>query len=299
MKTALRTYHPVPSLQKTDGNAQDAPRIKNCLKAALLLSELKAPPPSTPDEVLLKLVSEDTQLNRRSNTYPKKRAGHHPPTSVVNLIFVLANHAAVSLTIVVKFLPLIVTSFPKPLSAVHFDGSLNFLDLFLPNTHIASASRGRAFLWLLYHYLESENSPNPFDDQYSLRHPGRVPFLRPLSSTDYSRENIDTSQEIQWGNMMSGQRNLFLQKLVSTTDLDKRPKVNTPHFVTGVFISFILFAPEFTEIALPEVGNNPSQKLQDSRRDEKFLFYVPGRETHPPEPSEPRRKCSYTTAFSR
>ncbi|KAJ2928763.1 hypothetical protein H1R20_g8324, partial [Candolleomyces eurysporus] len=28
MKTALRTYHPVPSLQKTDGNAQDAPRIK-------------------------------------------------------------------------------------------------------------------------------------------------------------------------------------------------------------------------------------------------------------------------------
>lgn len=58
MKTALRTYHPVPSLQKTDGNAQDAPRIKNCLKAALLPSELKAAPPapSTPDEVLAKLV---------------------------------------------------------------------------------------------------------------------------------------------------------------------------------------------------------------------------------------------------
>ncbi len=56
MKTALRTYHPVPSLQKTDGNAQDAPRIKNCLKAALLPSELKTLPPSSPDEILLKLV---------------------------------------------------------------------------------------------------------------------------------------------------------------------------------------------------------------------------------------------------
>lgn len=56
MKTALRTYHPVPSLQKTDGNAQDAPRIKNCLKAALLPTELKSNPPSTPEEVLAKLV---------------------------------------------------------------------------------------------------------------------------------------------------------------------------------------------------------------------------------------------------
>lgn len=57
MKTALRTYHPVPSLQKTDGNAQDAPRIKNCLKAALLPSEFKSLPPSSPDEVLERRVS--------------------------------------------------------------------------------------------------------------------------------------------------------------------------------------------------------------------------------------------------
>jgi Ino eighty subunit 1 len=63
MKTALRTYHPVPSLQKTDGNAQDAPRIKNCLKAALLPSELKTVPPSTPEEILEKAVSTTaTQL---------------------------------------------------------------------------------------------------------------------------------------------------------------------------------------------------------------------------------------------
>jgi len=59
MKTALRTYHPVPSLQKTNGNAQDAPRIKNCLKAALLPSELRSVPPSTPEEILEKCVSSE------------------------------------------------------------------------------------------------------------------------------------------------------------------------------------------------------------------------------------------------
>jgi Ino eighty subunit 1 len=97
MKTALRTYHPVPSLQKTDGNAQDAPRIKNCLKAALLPSELKTVPPSTPEDILEKAVSSPVA---QQNLYRKpilnnKRAGLRPPTTVVNLVFVLANHAAV------------------------------------------------------------------------------------------------------------------------------------------------------------------------------------------------------------
>lgn len=57
MKTALRSYHPVPSLQKTDGNLQDAPRIKNCLKAALLPSE-EGTAPSTPNAILDNAVSK-------------------------------------------------------------------------------------------------------------------------------------------------------------------------------------------------------------------------------------------------
>ena len=65
MKTALRSYHPVPSLQKTDGNLQDAPRIKNCLKAALLPFEFKTPPPSSPTEILDKAVSCPTLLAHR------------------------------------------------------------------------------------------------------------------------------------------------------------------------------------------------------------------------------------------
>jgi hypothetical protein len=58
MKTALRSYHPVPSLQKTDGNLQDAPRIKNCLKAALLPFEARGTPPSTPHAILDNAVSK-------------------------------------------------------------------------------------------------------------------------------------------------------------------------------------------------------------------------------------------------
>lgn len=55
MRTALRTYHPVPSLQKTDGNLQDAPRIKNILKSCLLPTELQNMP-ATPAEVLSRAV---------------------------------------------------------------------------------------------------------------------------------------------------------------------------------------------------------------------------------------------------
>lgn len=191
MKTALRTYHPVPSLQKTDGNAQDAPRIKNCLKAALLPSELKSVSPSTPEEIL-----------------EKARARHLPPTSVVNLVFVLANHAA-------------------PLAATHFDPPLNFLDIFLP-IKISSADRARAFLWLIFHYLEGPGQPNPYDDDYSRQNPGKVPRLRRLSDAEMAAENVDTKEEIEWGKAMSTQRNLFLQRLMSSLENEKRAKNAQP-----------------------------------------------------------------------
>jgi Ino eighty subunit 1 len=57
MKTVIRTYHPVPSLQRTDGNLQDAPRIKSILKACLLDSEGKSNgAPSTPLDILARSV---------------------------------------------------------------------------------------------------------------------------------------------------------------------------------------------------------------------------------------------------
>ncbi|KAK7058782.1 hypothetical protein VNI00_001406 [Paramarasmius palmivorus] len=241
MKTALRTYHPVPSLQKTDGNAQDAPRIKNCLKAALLPSEFKSLPPSTPDEVLDKL-----------------RAGHHPPTSVVNLIFVLATHAA-------------------PLAAIHFDGTFNFLDLFIPKP-LSSLDRARTFLWLIYHYLESPDGANPFDDDYSRNNLGKAPFLHPLSDAEMANENVDTREEIEWGRQMSGQRNLFLHKLVSSLEDEKKKQTTGPHFVT-----------------VPQSGTQPSASRARSQRrgyepakeETGFMYYVPGEERSPPTSSTP------------
>ncbi|KAH7883773.1 hypothetical protein F5I97DRAFT_1930008 [Phlebopus sp. FC_14] len=226
MKTALRTYHPVPSLQKTDGNAQDAPRIKNCLKAALLPSELKSMPPSTPEEVI-----------------EKSRARQHPPTSIVNLIFILANHAA-------------------PLAATHFDPPLNFLDLFLP-INISSADRARAFLWLVYHYLEGPDQLNPFDDDHSRQNPGKVPRLPRLSDAEMPEENVDTPEEIEWGEVMSAQRNMFLQRLVNSIEHDKKAKTASS-----------------TQRAV-DSRPRPARASQDGLREKPYIHYMPPQRPSP------------------
>ncbi|KAH0838468.1 hypothetical protein J3R83DRAFT_6782 [Lanmaoa asiatica] len=232
MKTALRTYHPVPSLQKTDGNAQDAPRIKNCLKAALLPSELKSMPPSTPEEIL-----------------EKSRARQLPPTSVVNLIFVLANHAA-------------------PLAATHFDPPLNFLDLFLP-INISSADRARAFLWLVFHYLEGPDLPNPYDDDYSRQNAGKVPWLRRLTDAEMAEENLDTAEEIEWGRAMSAQRNVFLQRLVNSLENEKKAK--------NMLASTSQRVPESSSHR-----SRPSRQPHDGAREKPYIHYLPPQRPAPP-----------------
>lgn len=194
MKTALRSYHPVPSLQKTDGNVQDAPRIKNCLKAALLPAEQKAAPPSTPNDILARIRNE-----------------HVPPTSIVNLIFVLTNYST-------------------SLSPLHFDPPVEFVDLFLP-INISSVARAKAFLWMIFHYHEGPHLANPFADEYALRHPQKVPWLQRLSQEEQRRENVDPPEEIEWGRKMAAQRSQFLQDLVAGVDVDRRQRVtgNSSH----------------------------------------------------------------------
>ncbi|KAJ7169609.1 hypothetical protein C8R46DRAFT_1089330 [Mycena filopes] len=243
MKTALRTYHPVPSLQKTDGNAQDAPRIKNCLKAALLPSEFRSVPPSTPEEIL-----------------EKSRAGVHPPTSVVNLIFVLSNHAA-------------------PLASVHFDGTLNFLDLFLPKP-LSSQDRARVFLWLMYYYLENPDGQNPFDDPYSRVNQGKAPLVRKLTKDEESKENVDTLEEREWGALMSSQRNAFLSRLVSVSD-ERKSKSTIAHFITA--------PPESSRRTRSFVAEIPKEEAS-------FMYYVPNHEAtsheHRRGASEPHRQST-------
>ncbi|CAL1696135.1 unnamed protein product [Somion occarium] len=226
MKTALRSYHPVPSLQRTDGNLQDAPRIKNCLKAALLPSEFKVPPPSTPTEIL-----------------EKARAGQVPPTSVVNLIFVLSN-ASHSLT--------------------HLDGLLEFLDLFLP-VPVSSASRARVFLWLMFHYLSAPDTTNPFDDEYSRTHPGKAPLMAPLTQEEASRENEDPPEEVEWGKRMSQMRSKFLKELVDEMEMEKKRKKHPPPPpLPPVAPAPSLSAHEIAAIRRPRAHHNPAS---DGSRD--------------------------------
>jgi Ino eighty subunit 1 len=96
MRTALRTYHPVPSLQKADANLQDAPRIKNILKACSLKDEATTNMPVTPAELRTKAVSTThSHPHLLPSTTDRQASGIVPSTSIVNLFFVLSNHFTV------------------------------------------------------------------------------------------------------------------------------------------------------------------------------------------------------------
>ncbi|TBU49689.1 hypothetical protein BD309DRAFT_946984 [Dichomitus squalens] len=197
MKTALRTYHPVPALQRTNGNLQDAPRIKNILKSCFIPGEEQGMY-STPSDVLA-----------------RSRSRKIPPTSIVNLIFVFSSHS-----------PTIARSHFPPRAGV------DFLDLFTP-VRISSQSRARAFLWLCYHYHEAP-SPNPFSDANSEDFPDRVPPLIRLTDVEAQAENIDSAEEHQRGFDMTDLRKRFLEtqargEYSRDPDLDlTRPQAGEP-----------------------------------------------------------------------
>lgn len=162
MKTILRSYHPVPSLQKSENtrrNMQDAPRMKSLLKAVLLPHERPGGSGTASASArheeggdTLEVPSDLDELARR------RRLQNRPPTSVVTLIFLLANLAA-------------------DVTSMHFPTQIDAHSLFFPQAGrpISAKQRANAFLWLLYHYLEgpasvppgAPGSENPFDDDVS------------------------------------------------------------------------------------------------------------------------------------
>lgn len=89
----------------------------------------------------------------------------------------------------------------------------------------------------MYHYLENSNEHNPFDDDYSQDNPGKAPLLHRLTQSQVESENVDSPEEITWGKKMSGLRNAFLHKLVSSIEYEKRTKASAPHFVPGELIA--------------------------------------------------------------
>ena len=168
MRAQLRTYHSIPSLQAhQDPHAykqlQDAPRLKSILKGA----------------------SEDVD---QPNTLEKIKSHSIPRTNPVNLIFVLAQYA------------------PK-VSELHFFQPRDFFDLVMRST-LSSQSRARAFLWLMWWYLESDFSReaalnNPFgpgqDGEGTGGLPIKVPDFDSLTEEQATEENVDTPDELEFG----------------------------------------------------------------------------------------------------
>jgi len=80
--------------------------------------------------------------------------------------------------------------------------------------------RARAFLWLIYHYLEAGHD-NPFDDAWSRANPGKCPYIYQVDHSSLASENADTSAEILWGQKMTARRSTILDK---QEDIEMRNK---------------------------------------------------------------------------
>lgn len=105
---------------------------------------------------------------------------------------------------------------------------MDFLDLFLEKS-VPCRKRARAFLWLVYHYLEDPMSslpgPGAFDtnlfaDDHSRSNPGRVPHLPKLTPEQMRNlgENVDLKEELELGVKMCNQRSSFLQRYARSNE---------------------------------------------------------------------------------
>ncbi|KAG7450310.1 uncharacterized protein BT62DRAFT_927627 [Guyanagaster necrorhizus] len=187
-KTAVRTYHPIPALQRADGNLQDAPRIKGLLKACTVPDEDPKSVPTTPGDILTRATT-----------------GKVPPTSIATIIFILSNYS-------------------PAIGQEHFLNELEFIDLFLP-VEVSSASRARAFLWLCYHFHEATSavneddydtevlSVNPFCDSHRL---GKAPAFVMITRAEAEKENVDTEEEIARAEKSVNHRNDIINKVVGS-----------------------------------------------------------------------------------
>ncbi|KAK7532163.1 uncharacterized protein J3D65DRAFT_95143 [Phyllosticta citribraziliensis] len=171
MRAQLRTYHSIPSLQAH----QDPNAYKQLQDAPRLKSILKG-------------ATEDTQ---QPSTIEEIKATPVPRTNPVNLIFVLAQYA------------------PK-ISEIHFFPPRDFFDLVM-RSGLSSKSRARAFLWLMWYYLESNFSEhdalnNPFGEgmpgvsgDATNFLPIKTPCFDYLTPEEEALENVDTEEEKAYG----------------------------------------------------------------------------------------------------
>lgn len=183
MRAQLRTYHSIPCLQvHQDANSQ----YKGLQDAPRLKSILKG-------------SCEDSE---QPNSIEKIQTSPIPRTNPVNLIFVLSQYA------------------PK-ISESHFFQPRDFFDLVIRST-LSSRSRAKAFLWLIWWYLESDFSRdaatnNPFgpglsDDDDPDSMPIKVPAFEHLTEEQANAENPDTEEEKVYGEKMRLVRKRILEE---------------------------------------------------------------------------------------
>lgn len=196
MRAQLRTYHAIPSLQ-----AQQDPNSYKQLQDAPRLKSI------------LKGASED---RLEPNTIDKIKDLPVPRTNPVNLIFVLAQYAS-------------------RVTELHFPPGRDFYDLIMRPT-LSSKSRGRAFLWLMWHYLESDFTEegcneNPFgtgvDYQTGVSNQG-VPSLHSLTEEAAEKENVDTPYEIEYGEEKRRERRIIIEADQAVLQRDFGPPKRGP-----------------------------------------------------------------------
>ena len=193
MRAQLRTYHPIPCLQVT----QDSSDYKQLQDAPRLKSILKG-------------ACEDQQ---ELTSFEKVKEQAVPRTNPVNLIFVLSQYA------------------PK-LTEIHFSAQLDFFDLFTRTT-LSSRSRAKAFLWLMWWYLESDFSSeaakgNPFGPGQAPEYEGvpqKLPPFEHLTQTQAAVENVDTEEEKEFGARKQEER--------KSESLPRRPGTVLSQTLTG------------------------------------------------------------------
>jgi len=181
MRAQLRTYHSIPCLQAH----QDPNAYKQLQDAPRLKSILKG-------------ACEDPD---QPNTIEKIQAAKIPRTNPVNLIFVLSQYV------------------PK-ISEAHFFQPRDFFDLVIRST-LSSKSRAKAFLWLIWWYLESDFNNyhakyNPFGSGLPGETPGsmniKVPAFEHLTEEQANAENVDTEEEKAYGEMKRLERKRILEE---------------------------------------------------------------------------------------
>ncbi|KAK0635177.1 hypothetical protein B0T17DRAFT_586768 [Bombardia bombarda] len=167
MRAQLRTYHAIPSLQAH----QDPHAYKQLQDAPRLKSILKG-------------GAED---RKEPSSLDDLKYSKVPRTNPVNLLFVICQAAS-------------------KVAELHFPPGREFHDLIM-KTNFTSASRARAFLWIMWFYLESDFTEegceeNPFgagvDYGVDVANQG-VPQLVEMDEDEEAEENVDPQEEIDFG----------------------------------------------------------------------------------------------------